>query len=134
LVRILTAILTALALLAGSGLKQDAAAVPDFLWERPDSAQVVRLRALKHNRFEVNFVDGTKFKGRATVTDSGMVITESHWRNTSHKLELERFARWDEIASIRLIENRHAIRNIVLISASMLVGIYLIYFFSTPGT
>ncbi len=100
--RILTAVLTALALLAGSGLEQRLYAGPPFPGGQPDSVKIKQLRSLGKNRVEVRLLDGTELQGRATVTDSGLVLTDSYWQNASQRSKKAYFARWQEIERIEI--------------------------------
>jgi len=77
---------------------------PSFFGERPDSAYITLLRSLKHNRFEVHFVDGTAFEGRATVADSGLVLDNYKWRGGNLEESNRLFAPWRDIQSIRALK------------------------------
>ncbi|MCE5273106.1 hypothetical protein LLH00_17655 [bacterium] len=99
-------LLVIMVLLASPLLAQEstAPAVPSFFGERPDSAYLTLLRSLKHNRFEVHLVDGTEFKGRATVTDSGMALDNYVWHGGHIEESNRLFAPWRDIQSIRALK------------------------------
>jgi hypothetical protein len=110
---------------AGSGLEQELSASPPFLGGQPDSVQIERLRSLGKNRVEVRLLDGTEISGRATVTDSGLVLTDSYWQNASQRYKKAYFARWDKIDSIRPLEKDPRWPAILVISAAIITTFFL---------
>lgn len=112
--------------------QEPSTASPALFGEKPDSAYINLLRSLKHNRFEVRLTDGSEFKGRATVTDSGMVLTDFQWRNTSQREKTFRFVYWKEIQSIQPLKKGQVILTAVLITVGTFVGIFFLFVFSQP--
>jgi hypothetical protein len=111
-------ILAMLALTWVPALAQEPAAGPALFGEKPDSAYINLLRSLKHNRFEVRLTDGSEFKGRATVTDSGLVLTDYQWRTTSQREETYRFVHWKTIQNIRAMKKGSVWPIVTLVSAT----------------
>jgi len=107
-------------------LAQEPAAGPTLFGEKPDSAYITLLRSLKHNRFEVRLTDGSEFKGRATVTDSGLVLTGYTWRTTSQREEKTRFVRWKEIQSLRALKKDSIVPPVIAVSAMGFLGFILL--------
>ncbi|MCE5273108.1 hypothetical protein LLH00_17665 [bacterium] len=101
-------------------------AAPPWLGGRPDSTQIERLRALGNKPIEIRLLDGTRLQGRATATDSGLVLEDQYWQNASQRMDTTYFFFWSEIGSLRPLK-KSSRWPAVLLAAAFAVTFCLIW-------
>ncbi|MCE5273107.1 hypothetical protein LLH00_17660 [bacterium] len=125
--RFTVAVLAVLALSWAAAPGPGLLAAPPWLGGRPDSTQIERLRPLRDERVAVRLVDGTELHGRATATDSGLVLRVKNDENslTPNTYDQNVFLPWSKIE--RLDFDRGGIRYPgVLFFGALFFGLVLL--------